>query len=91
MRRSHGALPGLSCDLRTSGVAFPFVLERLSNPPARPQDLSRVTNTEETTKDGQHWFTVAYSVTLQEMNESPCATSQEGYFANAPVPMAAIS
>ena len=36
----HGTLPGvLRYDLRTSGVAFPFVFERLSNPPARLQEL----------------------------------------------------
>ena len=35
MRLWHGALLGVSYALRTSGVAFPFVLERLSNTPAR--------------------------------------------------------
>ena len=41
----HGALLGVRHHLRTSGDAFPFVLERLSNSPARPQEpspLSRV-------------------------------------------------
>ena len=37
MRLWHGTLLGVSYGLRTSGVAFPFVLERLSNPPACPQ------------------------------------------------------
>ena len=36
----HGTLLGVCHHLRTSGVAFPFVLERLSNTPARPQEPS---------------------------------------------------
>ena len=36
----HGTLLGVRYHLRTSGVAFPFVLERLSNTPARPQEAS---------------------------------------------------
>ena len=40
MRLGHGALLGVCYDLLTSGVAFPFVLERLSNPPERPQEAS---------------------------------------------------
>ena len=33
----HGTLPGVCCHLRTSCVAFPSVLERLSNTPATTQ------------------------------------------------------
>ena len=40
MVRWHGALLKVRDALRTSGVAFPFVLERLSNPPAHPQEAS---------------------------------------------------
>ena len=36
----HGTLLAVGHALRTSGVAFPFVLERLSNPPAHPQEAS---------------------------------------------------
>ena len=36
----HGTLPGVPHALRTSGAAFPFVIERLSNPPARLQEAS---------------------------------------------------
>ena len=40
MRLWHGTLLGVSYALHTSGVAFPFVIERLSNTPARPQEAS---------------------------------------------------
>ena len=40
MRLWHGALLGVRYALRTSGVALPFVLERLSSPTARPQEAS---------------------------------------------------
>ena len=36
----HGTLLGVPYALRTSGIAFPFVLERLSNTPARLQEAS---------------------------------------------------
>ena len=36
----HGTLLAVGHALRTSGVAFPFVLERLSNTPARHQEPS---------------------------------------------------
>ena len=37
----YGTLLGALQDLRTSGVALPFVLERLSNTPARLSEASR--------------------------------------------------
>ena len=37
MKLWHGTLLGIPYALRTSGVAFPFVLERLSNTAARPR------------------------------------------------------
>ena len=40
MRLWHGTLLGFSYAFLTSGVAFPFVLEHLSNTPARPQEAS---------------------------------------------------
>ena len=40
MRLWRGTLLGGGYALRTSGVAFPFVLERLSNTPPRPQEAS---------------------------------------------------
>ena len=41
LRLWHATLPGVCHRLRTSGVAFPFVLERLSNTPARLQEHAR--------------------------------------------------
>ena len=45
MRHWHRTLPGATHVARTSGVALPFVLKRLSNTPARLQVLKRLSNT----------------------------------------------
>ena len=50
MRLWHGTLLAVGGARRTSGVAFPFVLERLSNTPARLQEPSPHTVTGQSTR-----------------------------------------